>query len=161
GHASRYRSGVPVVCRRGSPMSDFFVGVDLGQSRDFTAIAVVERGEHVTDAAAPLRRRPYILTGAPSAATAAAPVKLYDVRHCGRPRLGTPYPDVVRRVCDLLGRLGTGATLVVDATGVGRPVVDLFEAAHVYPIAVTLTGGAGFAESGRSCRVPKRDLVAT
>ena len=32
-------------------MNQFFVGVDLGQRRDFTAIAVVERGEDLSESA--------------------------------------------------------------------------------------------------------------
>jgi hypothetical protein len=56
--------------------------------------------------------------------------------------------------------------LLIDATGVGRPVVDSFRAQGVYPIGITIHGGdkvtqefAGPREL--TLRVPKRDLVAS
>lgn len=52
------------------------------------------------------------------------------------------------------------ASLVVDATGVGRPVVDLFVGAGLQPIAVTITAGAAPSANGTAHRVPKRDLCA-
>src|SRR5580658_3267655 len=98
--------------------TNYFVGVDLGQSRDFTAIAVVERAE---------------LPGEWSAATySRAKTAALRLRFLGRVELGTPYPDVVERVArvtrsrELVGR----CQLVVDGTGVGRPVVDLLRRAR-------------------------------
>jgi hypothetical protein len=52
-----------------------------------------------------------------------------------------------------------GARLVIDATGVGRPVVDLFRASGLDPTAVTITGADRATGNFRSARVPKRDLV--
>ncbi len=72
----------------------FIVGADIGQARDPTALGVIE--------------------------TAADKLQ---VRHLERLPLGTPYPQVVDRIADLVGGL-PGAELVVDATGVGRPIVD-------------------------------------
>lgn len=129
---------------------DFFVGVDLGQSRDFTAIVVVERVDFVPPPATRTRN-----------GTSVVAVKHHHVRLCERPRLGTPYPDVVRRVRAIFDGIGSPADLVVDASGVGRPVVDLFEQARVYPIAVTITGGDTAMQNGAAYRVPKRDLVST
>src|SRR6266568_1728715 len=92
----------------------YFVGLDLGQRRDPSALAVVERAEvflneidHVTYE----RRR----------------VLRFRVRFLERVRLGTPYPDVVHRVREVVGRpsLAGRCALTVDATGVGAPVVDM------------------------------------
>ena len=87
------------------------------------------------------------------------------VRHLERFPLGTPYPTVVARTAALLAAppLGPAADLVVDATGVGRPVVDLFRAAAIASDvwAATITGGDRVARDDRSVRVPKRDLVST
>jgi hypothetical protein len=51
--------------------------------------------------------------------------------------------------------------LVVDATGVGRPVIDLLYVMQlpckIWP--VTITAGASEGYSGDGFRVPKRDLV--
>jgi hypothetical protein len=64
----------------------FFIGLDLGQRQDFTAIAVVEKGE-----------REWLGT----------PLRL---RHLERIPLGTPYTKVVTRVCGItrhpIGRTG-------------------------------------------------------
>ena len=62
-----------------------------------------------------------------------------------RVELGTPYPDVVEHVSGLVAddRLA-GCTLVVDATGVGAPVVDLLKKAKLpcRLMPVMITGGS-------------------
>ncbi len=117
-------------------MASFCVGVDLGQACDSTAIVVVER-----------------VGGTPES---------YHVRHAERPPLGTPYPAVVARVAMIAASapLRGAHSLVVDATGVGRPVVDLFVAAGLRPIGVTITSGATAIAVGDSHKVPKRDLCS-
>ncbi|MBI2389498.1 MAG: hypothetical protein HYV09_07870 [Deltaproteobacteria bacterium] len=117
-------------------MHSFCTGVDLGQARDHTAIVIVER-----------------VTGSP---------ETYHVRHAERPPLGTAYPAVVSRVASILASapMCGVSSLVVDASGVGRPVVDLFVAAGLRPIGVTITAGATASGGGTEHRVPKRDLCA-
>lgn len=51
------------------------------------------------------------------------------------------------------------ASLVVDQTGVGAPVVDLFERAGLEPVGVLIHGGDRASNEGKSWRVPKRDLI--
>jgi hypothetical protein len=52
--------------------------------------------------------------------------------------------------------------LVVDATGVGAPVVDMFREAGIGCLtAVTITGGTSPGGEGQDVSVPKRDLVTT
>ena len=51
--------------------------------------------------------------------------EVYRVGYLERLPLGTPYPGIVAHVARLLGRL-PGAELVIDLTGVGRPVFDMF-----------------------------------
>jgi hypothetical protein len=50
---------------------------------------------------------------------------------------------------------------VVDQTGVGVPVVDLFKQARLNPVAVLIHGGDSETGGGNSWRVPKRHLVGT
>ena len=52
-----------------------------------------------------------------------------------------------------------GAELVVDATGVGRPVVDALRNAGLSPIAVTITAGKAVTFEDGLWHVPKRELV--
>jgi hypothetical protein len=54
------------------------------------------------------------------------PVRLeYRVRHLERPALGTPYPEQVARITELVKAIGGEIALVVDATGVGLPVTAM------------------------------------
>jgi len=110
---------------------EFFVGLDLGQAADFTALAVVER--------------------LPSG---------FTVPMLTRTR-GRPYPEIVGRVTDLVTSppLAGASRLVLDATGVGRPVLDLFRGAGLDAMAITITGANRVTGTMRNARVPKRDLV--
>ncbi len=126
--------------------SDFFIGVDLGQKHDYTAVCVVERAEVMYEARDPVtwqcRRETW-----------------FHVRHMERIRLRTPYPEVVARIKEVAmnAALGERRTLVVDATGVGAPVVDLLCAAGIgcEIVPVTITGGG----AGGQRSAPKRDLL--
>ena len=83
---------------------------------------------------------------------------VYHVRRLERTR-GTPYPDVVSRVKAVLEKL-PDAYLVVDQTGVGAPVVDMFIEADLKPVGIYIHGGAKTTHEGDSYNVPKRDLVS-
>jgi hypothetical protein len=131
--------------------SMYFVGLDLGQKQDPTALAVVEWTEYAGawDAAAFGFRTETSLS----------------LRHLERVPLGTPYPEVVYRVgCTMRSRQLAGAEcrhLVVDGTGVGPAVVDLLHRedlqSRLWP--VTITGGDTERHADGYYRVPKRDLI--
>src|ERR1700734_707888 len=98
----------------------YFVGLDLGQRQDHSALAVVERDEVVLDEmdfARYEQRR----------------ARRFRMRFLERLRLGTPYPDVVERVREVAQRraLAGRCTVVMDATGVGAPVLDLLRRANL------------------------------
>lgn len=124
----------------------YILGVDLGQTQDYTALAVLECSKVFEG----LEAKKYKYH--------------YAVRHLERLPIGTPYPIQVKRVKELCERLETqerkAPLLVVDQTGVGRPVVDMLRAADLTPAAVTITGGDAVSRDGRDYRVPKRDLVS-
>lgn len=107
----------------------FYVGLDLGQASDYTALSVIEAKD-----------------------------EQYQVRHLQRFRIGTPYPTIVSDVGKMLATL-QDTYLVVDGTGVGRPVVDLFRVAELNPVAITITGGNDVIQVDGGWHVPKRDLV--
>ena len=130
-------------------MGRYFIGVDLGQSQDFTTIAVVERAE---------------------AKGAWDPVmfawrKLVSLRLrlLERIPLGTPYPRIVERVVEVTRspELAGRSHLAVDATGVGRPVLDMLRGARPQSILmpVVVTGGDRETHEAGYHRVPKRDLI--
>jgi hypothetical protein len=84
------------------------------------------------------------------------------VGHLERLPLATPYPGVVAHVGRMLARtpLRGKAELVIDFTGVGRPVFDIFIGAGISPIGVTITAGDSVANDGLVYRVPKLILIS-
>ncbi len=136
---------------------EYFVGLDLGQMSDFAAFALLEMSD--TERA---RDKPQ-----------------FDVTYLHRWAIGTPYPKIVEGVAKMfdappfcherpgvplhlrMNRVPT--TLAVDATGVGRPVVDTFAErdlpARLLP--VTITGGHKAHPEAGGYLVPKRILVST
>lgn len=122
----------------------YTLGVDLGQANDPTAFSVIEQVSEL-DAYSWERK--------------------YNLVHLERVPLGTSYPKVVeltqKRIDHLKGLAGEGGLvqLAVDATGVGRPVVDLLVQAELAPMPVIITGGDQATYSDGYWRVPKRDLI--
>jgi len=109
----------------------YLAGLDIGQRDDWTALAVAERDR---DGGLTL-------------------VALERIRH-------RSYPDVALLVADTMRAL-PGATLLVDVTGVGRPICDLLRQHGVAHIRVNIHGGdaVGRLDDG-TVSVPKRDLIA-
>ena len=132
----------------------FCVGLDLGQASDPTAIAVVEHHRTPLDDFA-VDRDCKVITQRVD--------EFFDVRHLERLRLGTTYTDIAAHVAEIMGRpplRECGAELVVDQTGVGRPVVDLLRRAGLRLIAATITSGDSESRvSNDEWRVPKNLLV--
>ena len=133
----------------------FFVGLDSGQAADYTALAIVEKGQEKT------------------------PAETWEtylhLRHLERYELRTPYPEIAEHVARLMRdeRLSSNEydpsrhsvyskepQLIVDDTGVGRAVADLLKTKGLRFKALTITGGNEVnAVGGGRYRVPKRDLV--
>lgn len=125
----------------------YIVGLDLGQAKDFTALCVVERTEMPTEGPIPC------LEGR------------YAVRYLRRWPLGSRYPSIVADVLTLLDTSPLDritVPLVIDLTGVGRAIGDLFDQGGIPTRGVTITGGleANTADPF-NIKVPKRDLVST
>jgi hypothetical protein len=74
--------------------------------------------------------------------------------------LRAPYPAIVGYVGRLLGKLPRDTELVIDYTGVGRPVFDMFAHSGVAPVGVLITGGAAVNWEGGIAFVPKIVLVS-
>ena len=85
------------------------------------------------------------------------------LRYLERVPLGTPYPDIVERVkrTTRAPALDGRCHVAVDATGVGRPVVDLLRRADLGGtiLPAIFTSGAAESLSKGYYGVPKRDLV--
>jgi hypothetical protein len=112
----------------------FYIGCDLGQSHDPTAIAVVQQAGDQ-----------------------------FRCGHLERLPLGVPYPAVVGRVAQLMQHpaVAGNVRLAVDATGVGRPVCDMFERAGIRFTGVIITAGHEETNPGGNYRhVPKLSLIS-
>lgn len=151
---------VPLIIRR--PQSEpepqapalarrLFLSTDLGHSTDPTAVTVVEQLKPTLPLDAPAR---------------------YNVTAIKRYRLGTSYPRIVEDVSAIYRRPEFGSRtpqLIADATGVGLPVVELFAAAGLNPLAITITSGLSSREDDGAnfsahpfshWYVPKRELAS-
>jgi hypothetical protein len=137
-------------------VATYYAGLDLGQSADYTALAVVQK----------------VPTYDPRTGKHGAELHL---RYLERFPLKTPYTDIADRVKSLLtsppfttpvlsgGRLARPTTeLIVDKTGVGVAVTDLLTERRLNHIAVTITGlGQKVNRHGtKEYSVPKQDLVS-
>jgi hypothetical protein len=127
----------------------YVAGLDLGQKRDYSAISLLEVAERTLEERDPVTWEQ-------------AKDRRVRVVYLERVDLGTPYPDVVTHVAGLMGdaRL-KDSTLVVDATGVGAPVVDMLRKADLpcRLMPVTITGGEHDAAVKGGYHVPKRELL--
>ena len=119
------------------------IGLDLGQSQDYTALSVLRVLPQLDDKS------------------------LLQCGHLERFKLGTSYTTIVDSVLRLTQRpeLGDAWHLVIDGTGVGKAVTDLFKdglgTQKSRLTAVTITAGSAVTGGRANCGVPKRDLVTT
>jgi hypothetical protein len=136
----------------------FIVGVDLGQARDFSTIVIDE----VNFAERVHKQRPKF---APvGTEVRREKITYHRLRHVERIPLGTSYPDVLDRVSTVMGTvppLPRDPVLVMDATGVGRPVMDLARKHGLTPLGVTITAGSNETCERDDYRVAKKILAST
>src|SRR5262245_37956322 len=106
------------------PTLSYWLGLDLGQASDFSALSILE--SH--DPQFPRR---------------------YQGRHLQRWPLQTPYPSIAKEVAALaealaLQHLPAPVWLAVDGTGIGAAVVDLLKREpmpHIQLVVILITGG--------------------
>lgn len=119
------------------------VGLDLGQVSDPSALALMDK----------------LTTGNDD--------PVFHCTYLHRWPTGTPYPKIVEGVAKMLdGASFKGKqrpVLAVDATGVGRPVADMFNATGIAAkfMPIVITGGHQVNIERGNFYVPKRLLVST
>jgi hypothetical protein len=133
----------------------FYVGLDLGQSADYTALAVVQVVKEVDEEG---KIEPYL-----------------HLRHLERYPLRTPYTTIADGVAALMrseqlngneydpARRRTAKARTdrfVDKTGVGAGVTDLLKAKGLRFTPITIHGGEKVNNERGTYNVPKKDLVA-
>ena len=117
----------------------FYLGLDLGKKHDHTAIAIVEKRMHTT----------------------------LLVRHLERVELGTPYPAVVARIGEIVGRMramrggggwdGSGGAGGGCAASGGAGVRDYGGHDHGRRAGVAKGIGVQCAEAGPDCGIADGD----
>jgi len=133
----------------------YFVGLDLGQSADYTALAVVQRVKE--------RDQQGNLKG------------FLHLRHLERYPLRTPYTKIADGVAAILRSEALTSDeydpsrhriarprveLLVDKTGVGRGVTDILKEQGLRFSGIAIHGGESSHHSDGAYHVPKKDLVA-
>jgi hypothetical protein len=132
---SKERPDKPVFLHRST---SYVAGVDLGQSNDPTAVCVLEWEKGILDGNSEWER--HTCTGT----LPQKPGQRLAVVHLERLQLGLAYPELVQIVKDMLARPPLDApttALIIDETGVGRAVGDIFVQAGMRPQRVTITAG--------------------
>jgi len=143
----------------------FFIGVELGQVSDVTALAVVEsltlpllRSEEIREprwvSVRPVYQAP------DGTETRDHPPVNFALRHLERIPAGVSYPEIVGRVESLHGQLRE-PSVILDATGVGKAAVELFRSSNFNLSVFTLMAGDQMVRDGSSYRIPKRDVIST
>ncbi len=119
----------------------YYFGLDMGFVSDSTALAIVEKRGRGADAT-------------------------YLCGHLQRWPLRTAFhrivDDVVAMVNGAAFKDAQGRALIIDATGLGLPILEMFrrQPLQAERIGVMITGGATVSRSGDVMHVPKRDLVS-
>jgi hypothetical protein len=124
--------------------TSYFIGLDLGQSSEYTALAVVEQTAiQVNDTQKWAWH--------------------YGVRYLERFPLGTPYCQVLNAVLEMVRQpILSTATLVMDQTSVGGPIVRLFRQSDlcitIRPVKIVIGHDRGFHDG--CFNIPKRELAS-
>lgn len=141
----------------------FYIGVDLGQVSEPTALVVVEadtleviRTEEIYSEDSITYQSVY--RGKDGMEVTDHPPVSYALRHLERVSSGTSYPAIVQRVQRLVDAVRE-PSLAIDVTGVGTPVSDLFSS--LGPHLIHVVAGDVKSEEGMLHRVPKKELVST
>jgi hypothetical protein len=136
-----------------------FIGLDLGQAKDFSALAIIERGSTATTTD--------VRGEKPNCTNTKDEINSLHCIHLQRWQLRTSYPAIVADVVEMINGLdpertkGGKTVLAIDATGVGAPVVDLFKREKINAILapIQIVAGANVSNENGMTRVPKRDLI--
>lgn len=132
----------------------YVLAIDIGQANDYTALVIVE-SYPVIEQAGPW----------PEQRTES---RRHDIVHIERFR-DLSYPAQIDRIRERYVELEKIASrnpeatteVLVDATGVGKPILDALSEANVRARGVIITGGDTTNWAGGVVRVPKRELVSS
>lgn len=134
-----------------------FLCADLGKLQDYTAISIINEFERFE-----------VPPVSGLTVTAIRHRRTGDVRYelpfLQRLPLGTDYVSQVRTIqrlhAELTRKCKPTPRLVIDATGVGQPVADMFRGQGLNPIEVWFSGGNKPTRRAHGWNVPKADIIS-
>jgi len=133
----------------------WYVGLDLGQTNDPAALCVLRHWKRMLPSWKKVDAAGYSM--------AQESEEYFDIPHLDRIPLKTNYVVLVNQVREFL-RIPPldqhAIKLVIDETGVGRPIGDLFENAGLQPVRITITAGLEAKREPKGWHVPKSLLIA-
>ena len=121
---------------------NYFVGLDLGLKTDFSAISIIERRyEEETECFETFEKPVFNLTY----------LEKFQI----------PYPEVVQKIKILFqdSRLRERGSLIVDASGLGAPVISMLEEDRLKPVSIVITAGDVASETKDGFHVPRRHII--
>lgn len=133
------------------------LSVDLGDRQDYTAISLLDVVEFV-------QKAKDALPGS-DADFLQGDEKVYEavLRFLERMELGSGYPKVVSRIKEIMLNPKIARDkiiLLVDATGVGVPVIQMMREEGLKPLGITITSGKTENMNDLGFTVPKGELVS-
>ena len=122
-------------------MYQYLLGLDLGQQNDYSVLSILEiNKDNLTQQVQ------------------------YSLVYLKRYALKTSYMTIADSVKIIINsnKILDKYALIIDQTGVGRPVMDVFQDNNMAPFGITITGGNNTNwENRREVKVPKRDIVSS
>lgn len=131
-------------------MHKHVIGLDIGQARDYTAICAV-RVELATKS-----EKTVFVKGHYEKHEEVEPV--FHLGFLERLPLGMPFRQMMSRACEVSKKLDN-APIVADATGVGRPCIELLYEFGAPTVPVIITSGAHETLSDGYYKLPKANLI--
>lgn len=124
-------------------LTDYLIGLDLGQQNDYTVISVFNL-TFFEDPIESLR---------------------YDLLFLVKFPLRLSYPKIVKNIKDFIDEffsVSKDYLMIVDYTGVGRPIVDLFRESNIDVVALNIIGGNSVNwNNDKQVNVPKKELISS
>lgn len=119
-------------------MGRYIVGIDLAKLHDYTAVVVLDTALLAFE-------------------------EKYAVTVAYRYPIGIEYHRVATHIIEQILQFpyNGDVTLVVDATGLGGPVLEQFRKNLGSVIGITITSGSNFSRKGLDFYVPKINLIST
>lgn len=118
---------------------EYLIGLDVGQQNDYTVLSIIKITPMVDQL-------------------------IYGLVYLMKFPLRTSYTNVTRTTASLINKnfINEEYIMIVDYTGVGRPIVDLLREENLSIIAANITSGSTPNwKNRREVSIPKKDIISS